>query len=96
MEVIFSKMPMTAVDNVKYHTFEIKKHLDRLAELAQKDERIKKGVTEFFAEYLFNSLAFFCDSASKLKPVEPEELAGIHVVSQVDIPEGESALASSG
>ena len=58
--------PKKTVDWVKYHAFEIKKHLDHLAELAHKDPDIDKGVTEFFSEAAFNLLSFIQKSAEKL------------------------------
>ena len=41
---------MTAVECVKFHAFEIKKHLDHLAELAHRDDDIFEGVKAFYLE----------------------------------------------
>ena len=38
---------MTSVESVKFHAFEIKKHLDHLADLAHRDDGIFEGVKEF-------------------------------------------------
>ncbi|NCD33397.1 MAG: XRE family transcriptional regulator [Spartobacteria bacterium] len=57
---------MTAVESIKYHAFQIRKHLDHLAQLAHGDEQILSGVKEFFNEYLFNMLNLFKKSADKL------------------------------
>ena len=57
---------MSVVESVKYHAFEIKKHLDKLAELASRDDDIFDGVVNFYGEYLDNMLKLFEDSAKKL------------------------------
>ncbi len=62
----FHKKRMTAVEWVKFHAFEVKKHLDRLAGLAHEDEGIYEGVKSFFGEALFNLLHMFENSAKKL------------------------------
>ncbi len=56
----------SAVDAIKYHAFEIKKHLDSLAEIAKKDETIFDRIAEFFGEYLGNTVRLFAYSASRL------------------------------
>ena len=58
--------PMTLVDSVKYHAFEIKKNLDHLAELAHRDPDIDKGVKGFFPEVLLNLLKIISTSAEQL------------------------------
>lgn len=54
------------VDRVKYHAFQIKKHLDQLADLAHQDDQIFYGVLKFYKEYLFNTLELFKKSFDKL------------------------------
>lgn len=58
--------PMTLVNWVKHHAFEIKKNLDHLAELAHKDPDIDRGVKGFFPEVFFNLLNIISTSAEKL------------------------------
>jgi len=71
---------MTSVESVKLHAFEIKKHLDHLAELAHRDDAIFDGVKNFYSEYLVNILHLFSESADKLpkKPKESRPVLEIH------------------
>lgn len=55
-----------AVDRIKCSVFEINAQLEHLAELAQKDAQIRKGVGRFFSEYFANVVALFADSMRKL------------------------------
>ncbi|MEA3280894.1 MAG: helix-turn-helix transcriptional regulator, partial [Thermodesulfobacteriota bacterium] len=57
---------MTSVESVKYHAFEIQKHLDHLANLAKRDDDILNGVKKFYGEALFNILHIFEKSAKNL------------------------------
>lgn len=55
-----------AVENIKYHAFEIQRHLDSLAEIAKKDEEIFEKVAAFYGEYFGNIFNLFTQRASKL------------------------------
>lgn len=63
---VFSDRKMTAVEEVKYHAFSIKRLMDRLAQLAGRDEKIAQAVSAFFGEAFFNLVRMIQDSASKL------------------------------
>lgn len=54
------------VDRVKYHACSIKRLMDQLAELAQVDDNIAKGVAGFFGEAFFNMVSMLAASAKKL------------------------------
>lgn len=60
---------MTAVECVKFHALQIKKHLDHLARLAHRDDEIFAGVKTFYAEYILNVLRLFKDSVQRLPKV---------------------------
>ena len=60
---------VSAVESVKYHAFQIKKHLDHLAKLAYRDDQIFIGVKDFYNEYLFNIIKLFKESAENLPKV---------------------------
>lgn len=63
-----------AVESIKHHALQIRHHLDQLASLAHKDEKISTGVEDFFGETLFNMLQIIEDSAQKLPASqEPKE-----------------------
>jgi transcriptional regulator with XRE-family HTH domain len=55
-----------AVESVKYHAFQIQKHLDHLAKLAHRDDDILEGVKRFFSETLYNVLRLIGESVEKL------------------------------
>ena len=58
----------SAVEAIKHHATEIKKHLDVFAEVAKqkKDDPIFDRIADFFVEYLANTVRPFGDSASRL------------------------------
>lgn len=58
----------TAVDEIKHHAFSIKKLMDRLAHFANLDDKIARGVSDFFGEAFLNLVSMIQDSASKLPP----------------------------
>lgn len=66
INTVFNAKQNNAVEEIKYHAFEIKSRLDRLAELANKDDTIFEGVSGFFGEYFFNMLNIFEGSIKKL------------------------------
>jgi transcriptional regulator with XRE-family HTH domain len=57
----------SAVDTIKCAAFEIKRQLDKLAGLAQGDEKISAEVRSFSEEYLFNTLRLFGGSRKQLE-----------------------------
>ncbi|MDD3925308.1 MAG: helix-turn-helix transcriptional regulator [bacterium] len=69
----------TSVDCVRFHTLQIKKHLDNLAKLAHKDDDIFAGVVKFYSETLVNFLQLFSRSAAKLpkKPADEQSTLDI-------------------
>jgi transcriptional regulator with XRE-family HTH domain len=79
--IIFSigEPKQNAVESIKQHALQIKHHLDQLASLAQKDEKISSGVENFFGETLFNMLQIIEDSAGKLPSSESREEEDIHI-----------------
>lgn len=58
--------PGNAVEEIKFHAFEIKHRLEKLAELAHEDDGIYEGVSGFFSEAFFNMLKVFEKASSKL------------------------------
>jgi len=86
MSISFHK-EMTSVDSVKFHAFEIKKHLDHLADLAYRDDEIFEGVKNFYNEYLTNILRLFKQSASKLVQKETKKRAVLEVCAPTEIPD---------
>lgn len=66
MDFSFFEKGDTVVDKVKYHVFETKMLLDRLATMVGEDEKILQEVSNFFAEYFINVTRFYVDSASRL------------------------------
>jgi len=80
---------MTSVDCVESHAFEIKKHLDHLANLAHRDDNIFEGVKDFYNEYLMNILRLFKQSANKLPKKNIEKCAVLEVCAPTEIPSDE-------
>lgn len=78
---------MTAVESVKFHAFEIKKHLDHLADLAHRDDEVFEGVKNFYNEYLMNILGLFKQSASKLPKKKIQKRAVLEVCAPIEIPD---------
>ncbi len=83
---------MTSVDCVKFHAFEIKKHLDHLANLAHRDDDIFEGVKDFYNEYLMNIIRLFKQSANKLPKKNIEKRAVLEVCAPTEIPSDEILL----
>ena len=75
---------LKAVDWVKYHAFQIREHLDRLAKLAHKDEKINDGVTGFFLEATVNLLNIIKKSAALLPDGQPRKRRLVSVDSILD------------
>jgi transcriptional regulator with XRE-family HTH domain len=82
-----------AVESIKHHAFQIKNHLDQLASLAHKDERISKGVENFFGETMANMLQIIEDSAQKLPSLESEEDLFVYSESETISKEAKVGLA---
>lgn len=59
--VIMFQTQMTAADRVKYHFFEIKKHLDEMRRLAEDDADIVDGVDDFYNQWMQNTIRHFLE-----------------------------------
>jgi transcriptional regulator with XRE-family HTH domain len=70
--VVLEPRETTAVGRVKKLAFQIKDELDRLAGLAQEDQKIAQGVAGFFSEAFFNLVRILQGLADKL-PCRPED-----------------------
>lgn len=62
---------LTATQWIKFHVFEIKRHLDHLVKLAHKDEDIHKGVRCLIGETLYNFFKVVKQSV-ELLPKQPK------------------------
>ncbi|MBN2324118.1 MAG: helix-turn-helix transcriptional regulator [Spirochaetes bacterium] len=83
---------MTSVESVKFHAFQIKKHLDYLADLAYRDDDIFKGVKDFYNEYIVNILRLFKQSVDKLPKKNVQKGPVLEVCAPTDIPDDEVLL----
>ena len=68
VRLVLSRHKASAVDEIKYHAFCIKRWLERLGDLAAKDEVIAKAVAGFYGEAFFNLVKILSESAQKLPP----------------------------
>lgn len=95
-EVVIGAVPrgLTPVERVKGHVFAIKKHTDDLAQLARSDERIARGVAQFFFELVVNFGRLVGDSVRAL-PNGPDDLPysslQVEVEDRPQEPEGQSS-----
>ncbi len=71
LHVGFSNRGLTGLDRIKSHAFAIHRELCRMAELAENDESIARGVVKTFNEVLFNQLNLLQLASTKL-PCDPE------------------------
>ena len=85
---------MTSVESVKFHAFEIKRHLDHLATLAKRDDQILEGVSNFYAEALMNILRFFKQSASLLPETKRRSRPIVEISTPSELPDEEMELAA--
>jgi transcriptional regulator with XRE-family HTH domain len=85
---------MTSVESVKFHAFEIKKHLDHLADLAHRDDDIFEGVKDFYNEYLLNILRLFKQSETKLAKKKPQKRDILEVSAPTEIPDEKVLLGT--
>lgn len=85
---------MTSVESVKFHAFEIKKHLDHLADLAHRDDDIFEGVKDFYNEYLLNILRLFKQSENKLTKKKTQKRDVLEVSAPSEIPDEKILLGS--
>ena len=83
---------MTPVEHVKFHAFQIKRHLDRLAALAHRDDKIFEGVKDFYTEYLVNMLRLFRQSAERLPKPKTRKGPVLQVNAPGEIAEQERLL----
>lgn len=78
LHIIMQPTSWTAVDEVKYHAFEMKKDLDGIVKLAHGDEKIVEGVRNFWAEAFVNVLGMLTDCGKNLPPARPRRI-GVEV-----------------
>lgn len=71
LNLLFSPRKDTAVDRVKYHAFAIKRELEKMAQCAQDDHQIAKGVANFYREAFINFIKMVQDAATQL-PIQPD------------------------
>lgn len=71
LNLLFSPRKATAVDRVKYHAYVIKRELETMAECAQADHQIAKGVANFYREAFINFIKMIQEAATQL-PNQPE------------------------
>src|SRR5690606_15909931 len=71
LHVGFSKRSLTGLDRIKSYAFEIHRELCRLADMAENDESIARGVVKTFNEVLINQLSLLQLACAKL-PCDPE------------------------
>ncbi len=71
LNLLFSSRKMTAVDRVQYHAFAIKRELEQMADCAQGDHQIARGVADFYREAFINFIKMIQEAASQL-PNQPE------------------------
>lgn len=83
---------MTAVECVKFHAIQIKKHLDHLAELAHRDDAIFEGVKNFYGEYLLNILRLFEQSAEKLPKKMVQKRPTLEICAPSEVQDEEELL----
>ncbi|HEY3965716.1 MAG TPA: helix-turn-helix domain-containing protein [Planctomycetaceae bacterium] len=76
--LVFRDRNSTAVDRVKMHAFQIKKELERMAEVAHKDESIAEAVAGFFGEAFFNLVKLVQRASNKL-PKRSNDEPYIHI-----------------
>ena len=88
MSISFHK-GLTSVESVKYHAFQIKKHLDHLADLAHRDDEIFHGVKNFYNECLVNILHLFQQSVRKLPKRAREKSGVLEVCAPTEVSERE-------
>ncbi len=84
----------TAAEWVKFYAFQIKRHLDYLAELAHKDDQINKGVTAFFREAIVNILNLIQSSAQLLPARKPGKPPVLEISPPTDEVEHEEVLVA--
>ncbi len=68
LRLVISPESQTAIDEVKYHAYRIKDLLSRLAALAEKDDKIADGVTNFVCIEAPVNLLKMVSDAAKLIP----------------------------
>jgi transcriptional regulator with XRE-family HTH domain len=70
LNIVLQKMD--AASMVKHHFFQIKKHLDKIRELAGDDPEMVAGAKKFYDEWLVNTLKHFLDGKTALSDASPE------------------------
>lgn len=84
ISAVFNPKEHSAVEEIKYHAFEIQNRLEKLADLAKKDDALYAGVSGFFGETLFNLLNIFESAVGKL-PKKRASKTGNHFEISTDL-----------
>ncbi len=71
LNIIFQKMDAAAL--VKHHFFQIKKHLDKIRDLAGDDPEMVAGAKKFYDDWLVNTLKHFLDGKTAPSGASPEK-----------------------
>lgn len=80
--IVFRSRKLTVVDEVKRHAICIKHLFDKLNKLAERDERVAKGVADFHVEALLNLVKIVHDSATDLNEVRADG-ESLHITFQL-------------
>ena len=88
LEIGFHDPSVKIVDHVKFHAFEMKKHLDKLCVLAKDDPAFVEAVRRFYGEAFVNVLGLIADSIKKLpaKKEKVQETPAIQITSPMGSP----------
>ena len=81
-----------AADEIKFHAFEMKRKLEELAELADGDAQLIRGITHFFGEAFFNVTNMIVEAAEKLPTPDDDTILDVFAVfssSKSDVEEGQ-------
>jgi transcriptional regulator with XRE-family HTH domain len=84
LEIGFSDLRMTMVDQVKYHYFKLKSLLDKMREVATGDESMEKGVANFTKEAFVNISFGLLSCVHKFTQKKESQLS-LHVSNPVNI-----------
>lgn len=67
--ISFESEDATAVDMAKFHTLQVFLYLNHLATLVEDDQAIKRGVENFFEEYMYNTIRLFMNSHHEVQGI---------------------------
>lgn len=91
VEIGFSDMRMTMVDQVKYHFFKLKNLLDEMRNLAKGDKSMEEGVKKFTEEAFVNISFGLLDCLRKVHFKE-EKKSPIHVSNPINLEDFEENI----